>query len=52
MKLSALCKCYSTTHSPMSLRDWFCVSREGGRERGGLVHPEHENSMAMSGLAV
>jgi len=34
----------------MSLGDWFCMSRKGGTGRGKLVHPEGENSMAMSGL--
>jgi len=31
----------------MSLGNWFCMSRNGGTEGGGLVHPESENSMAM-----
>jgi len=36
--------------SAMSLGDWFCLSRKGGAEGGGLVHPEGEKSMP--GLAV
>jgi len=36
----------------MSLGNWFCMSRKGGKGGGGLVHPESENSMAMYGLAV
>jgi len=32
------------------LGDWFCVSRNGGTGGGGLVHPNGENSTAVSGL--
>ena len=34
----------------MTSRDRFCVSRKGGTEGGGWVHPKGANSMAASGL--
>ena len=42
-------KCYSMYVSlpAMSLGDWFCMSRKGRTEGGGLVHPKVENSMAV-----
>ena len=36
----------------MSLGLRFCVSRKGGREGGGWVHPKGANSMAASGLVL
>ena len=38
------------SHPAMSLGDRFCDSRKGGTGGGGWVHPEGENSMAVSGL--
>ena len=38
------------SHPVMSLGDRFCDSRKGGTGRGGWVHPEGANSMAVSGL--
>jgi len=36
----------------VSLGDWFYTSRKVEKGGDGLVHPEGENSMAISGLAV
>jgi len=36
----------------MSLGLRFCMSRKGGTEGGGWVHPKGANSMDVSGLAL